>query len=83
MEQLPEEEYFLWDTPWEATQADRKKEESRQHKQTANTGTAGSGYHFRPLAQVGKHHARNCKVKTKKRAKRHALPMSGLVFTQS
>ena len=25
VEQLPEEEYLLWETHWEATQADRKR----------------------------------------------------------
>ena len=83
MEQLPEEEYLPWETQWEATQADRKRRKADNKKQTTNTVTVGNGYHFPLPAQVGKHHSRNCKAKTKKRAKRHALQMSGLDFTQS
>ena len=77
MEQLPEEKYPLWETQWEATQADRKRRKAIK-KKSKEARTGESGYLFPPPAQVGKYHSRNCKTKTKKKAKRHALQMSGL-----
>ena len=77
MKQLPEEKYPLWETQWEATQAERKRRKAIK-KKNKEARTGESGYHFPPPAQVGKYHSRNCKTKTKKKAKRHALQMSGL-----